>query len=71
VRDANSELPVCFKNIAGNTSDVFMVCSLLAAARQFSVGRTRLCLDRRFYSKTNIDSLMNEHMKFLAGLKTW
>jgi transposase len=30
----------------------------------------RLCLDRGFYSKANIDALMGEHMKFLVGLKT-
>jgi hypothetical protein len=70
VRDAGSGLPVCFKNIAGNISDVSMVRSLLADARQLGVDKMRLCLDRGFYSKTNIDDLMNEHMKFLVGLKT-
>ena len=34
------------------------------------VGKMRLCLDRGFYSKANIDALMGEHMKFLIGLKT-
>jgi transposase len=70
VLDANSALPVCFKNIAGNINDVSVLCSLLADARQLGVGRMRLCLDRGFYSKTNIDALMGEHMKFLVGLKT-
>jgi transposase len=70
VLDARSGLPVYFKNIAGNISDVTMVRSLLADARQMGVGKMRLCLDRGFYSKANIDALMGEHMKFLAGLKT-
>jgi hypothetical protein len=70
VLDARSGLPVCFKNIAGNINDVSTVRSLLADARQWGVGRMRLCLDRGFYSKANIDALMGEHMKFLVGLKT-
>jgi transposase len=70
VLDANSGLPVCFKNIAGNINDVSMVRSLLEDAKQWGVGRMRLCLDRGFYSKANIDALMGEHMKFLVGLKT-
>jgi transposase len=69
VLDANSGLPVCFKNIAGNISDVSMIRSLLEDAKQWGVGRMRLCLDRGFYSKANIDALMCEHMKFLVGLK--
>jgi transposase len=70
VLDAKSGLPVCFKNIAGNINDVSMVRSLLADARQLGVGSMKLCMDRGFYSKTNIDALMGEHMKFLIGLKT-
>lgn len=70
VLDADSGLPVCFKNIAGNISDVSMVRSLLAESGQLGVGRMKLCLDRGFYSKSNIDALMGEHMKFLIGLKT-
>ena len=70
VMDAYSGLPVCFKNIAGNINDVSMIRSLLSDARQLGVGRMRLCLDRGFYSKSNIDALMGKHMKFLVGLKT-
>jgi transposase len=69
VLDARSGLPVCFKNIAGNINDVSMVRSLLADARPLGVGRMRLCMDRGFYSKANIDALLGEHMKFLIGLK--
>jgi len=69
VLDANSGLPVCFKNIAGNISHVSMVRTLLDDVRQLGVGRMRLCLDRGFYSKANIDALMSQHMKFLVGLK--
>jgi transposase len=70
VMDAGSKLPVYFKNIAGNINDVSMMRSLLADVGQLGAGRMRLCLDRGFYSKGNIDALMKEHMKFLIGLKT-
>jgi len=69
VLDASSGLPVCFKNIAGNINDVSMIRSLLYDIRQLGVGKMRLCLDRGFYSKVNVDALMSEHMKFLVGLK--
>jgi transposase len=70
VMDAGSKLPVYFKNIAGNINDVSTIRSLLADAGQLGAGRMRLCLDRGFYSRSNINALMREHMKFLIGLKT-
>jgi hypothetical protein len=70
VLDAWSGLPVWYKDIAGNISDVSIVRALLREADRFGVGRMRLCMDRGFYSKANIDALMDEHMKFLVGLKT-
>jgi transposase len=70
VLDAASGLPVYFKNVAGNISDISMVRSLLADASRMGTGRMKLCMDRGFYSKDNIDILMGEHLKFLVGLKT-
>ena len=70
VLDAKSGLPVYFKDIAGNINDATMVRSLLADAARMGVGRMRLCMDRGFYSKANIDALMDGHMKFVIGLKT-
>jgi hypothetical protein len=70
VLDAQSGLPLWYKDIGGNISDVSLVRSLLREAEGIGVGRTRLCMDRGFYSKKNIDALMDEHMKFLIGLKT-
>jgi transposase len=70
VLDANSGLPVWYKDISGNISDVSIVKALLREAEWIGAGRMRLCMDRGFYSNTNIDALMGEHMKFLIGLKT-
>lgn len=68
VLDANSGLPVCFKNIAGNISDVSMVCSLLEDAKQWGVSRMRLCLDRGFYSKADIGALILQlNRRFIGG----
>jgi len=70
VLDAESGLPVCFKDIAGNINDVSTIRALLRDAETLGVGSMKLCLDRGFYSRANLDALMDEHMKFLIGLKT-
>jgi transposase len=70
VLDAQSGLPVWYKDISGNIADVSLVRALLREAEGIGAGRMRLCMDRGFYSKKNIDALMDEHMKFLIGLKT-
>jgi hypothetical protein len=70
VLDAQSGLPVWYKDISGNITDVSIVRALLREAEGIGAGRMRLCMDRGFYSKMNIDALMDGHMKFLIGLKT-
>jgi transposase len=70
ILDAQSGLPVWYKDVSGNITDVSIVRVLLRDAGEIGVGRMRLCMDRGFYSKANIDALMGEHMKFLIGVKT-
>jgi transposase len=70
VSDADSMLPVYFKNVAGNISDVVLVRTLIEDVKALGATKLRLCMDRGFYSKANIDSLISAHMKFLIGLKT-
>jgi hypothetical protein len=70
VLDAKSGLPVWYKDVSGNITDVSIVKSLLQDAKGIGIKRMRLCMDRGFYSKANIDALMDEHMKFLLGVKT-
>ena len=70
VKDAQGGAPVGFKDLPGNISDVSLVTSLLADFSSLGAGRMKLCMDRGFYSTSNIDALMGAHMKFLIGVKT-
>ena len=70
VKDAMGGAPVGFKDVPGNISDVSLVTSLLADFSSLGAGRMKLCMDRGFYSKANIDALMAARMKFLIGVKT-
>jgi hypothetical protein len=70
VKDAGTGAPVGFKDLPGNITDVSLVTALLADFAGLGAGRMKLCMDRGFYSKTNIDALMAVHMKFLIGVKT-
>jgi len=70
ILDAESGLPVCYRDLPGNISDVVLIRQLLNETQDLGIKRIRLCLDRGFYSKANIDALMAEHMKFLVGCKT-
>jgi hypothetical protein len=65
-----SGLPVYFRRLPGNIADVSMIQELLLECKALETGRMRLCLDRGFYAKKNIDALMAAHMKFLIGVKT-
>jgi len=70
VKDAGTGLPVAFKDLPGNLSDVSLVKQLIADFSHYGAGRMKLVMDRGFYSKANIDELMGEHLKFLIGVKT-
>ena len=70
VKDAHGGAPVGFKDLPGNISDVSLVTTLLADFAGLGAGRMKLCMDRGFYSKSNIDALMGARMKFLIGVKT-
>jgi transposase len=69
VKDAQSGLPLAFKDLPGNISDGTLVKQLLSDFNRYGAGRMKLCMDRGFYSSANIDALMNQHMKFLIGAK--
>jgi hypothetical protein len=48
-------------DLPGHLADVSLVRSLLADFASYGAGRMKLCLDRGFYSKTNIDAFMGTH----------
>ena len=70
VKDAGTGAPVGFTDLPGNITDVSLITTLLADFATLGAGRMTLCMDRGFYSKTNIDALMTARMTFLIGVKT-
>jgi len=69
VKDSGTGLPLAFKDLPGNITDVTLVKALLADFASYGASRMKLCMDRGFYSKANIDALMSAHMKFLIGAR--
>jgi len=70
VKDADSGAPLAFKDLPGNITDVSLVKSLIADFQHYGATSMKLCMDRGFYSKTNIDAMMASHLKFLIGART-
>jgi transposase len=70
VKDAGTGAPLAFKDLPGNIPDVTQVKALLTGFARYGAGRMKLCMDRGFYSKANIDALMGAHEKFLIGVST-
>lgn len=64
-----SRLPVYYRKLAGNISDVKTVQNLLADIDFLKLDKVNLVMDRGFYSDENINSLYEKHYKFLMGAK--
>ena len=64
-----SFLPFYYKKLAGNISDVSTIKQLLKDMEFLGCSKVKLVMDRGFYSKTNINALLTEHLKFLIGVK--
>ena len=60
-----SGLPFYYRKLAGNIPDSKTVKHLDI----LGFGKTKLVMDRGFYSEGNINSLYREHVKFLVGVK--
>lgn len=65
-----SRLPVYYRKLAGNISDVKTITNMLADIDFLQLKKVKLVMDRGFYSKANIDSLYQKHYKFLIAAKT-
>ena len=66
----NSRLPVYYRKLPGNITDVKTVQHLLASIDFLDLKKVRLIMDRGFYSEANINALYQKHYKFLIGAKT-
>ena len=64
-----SRLPFYYKKLAGNISDVTTVKQLLKDMEFLGYGKTKMVMDRGFYSENNINALLAERLKFLMGAK--
>lgn len=62
-------MPFHYRRTAGNVPDVSTVRKLIGEAPYLDVKKAKLLGDRGFYSKANVDALMDAHMKFVIGAK--
>ncbi len=65
-----SNLPFYYRKLAGNIPDSKTVKNLLADLNVLGFSKTKLVMDRGFYSEQNINGLLKEHVKFLIADKT-
>ena len=65
-----SMLPVYYRKLAGNITDVKTIENLLKDVDFLELEKLKLVMDRGFYSEKNINDLMKHHHKFLIGAKT-
>ena len=64
-----SRLPVYYRKLAGNISDVSTINHLIGDIGFLNLQKVKLILDRGFYSKSNIDALFANHHKFLIAVQ--
>lgn len=65
-----SGLPVYYRALPGNISDVTTIRKLIKDIDFLEIDKLKLVLDRGFYSARNINALYKGHHKFLLAVKT-
>lgn len=65
----SSMMPVYYRRLPGNVTDVITLRKLLRDLDQMDFGRVKLVLDRGFYSAKNIDALFRHRCKFVVGAR--
>jgi transposase len=63
----NSMLPVYYRKLPGNITDVKTVCKLLKDIAFLNISKVKLVMDRGFYSVDNVNALYRNHYKFLLS----
>jgi len=66
----SSRLPVYYRKLPGNITDVKTIQNLLADIDFLELDKVKLVMDRGFYSADNINALFRSHYKFLIATKT-
>lgn len=64
-----SGLPFYYRKLPGNIADVKTVKQLLVEFAAMGYKKVKVVFDRGFYSVVNINSLYQNHRKFLIGIK--
>ena len=64
-----SNLPLYYRKLAGNITDVKSVKALLVDLDYLGYSNIKLVMDRGFYSSENINALYANHLKFLVATK--
>ena len=64
-----SRLPVCYRKLPGNITDVSTVKKLLLDLDFLRLDKVKLVMDRGFYSTDNINALYKSRYKFLIAVK--
>ncbi len=62
-----SHLPVCYRKLPGNITDVTTVKKLLLYLDFLGLNKVKLVMDRGFYSSDNINALYKNHYKFIIA----
>ena len=63
-----SKLPVCYKRMPGSITDVSTLKNCIKTLDYLNLSQLHLVMDRGFYSKTNIDELLEYKHKFTIGV---
>lgn len=65
----SSGLPVYYRKLPGNITDVMTIQNLLAGIKYLDLKKIKLVLDRGFYSAFNVNALFKAHYEFVIGAK--
>lgn len=66
----SSMLPVYYRKLPGNMTDVKTVQKLLLDLDLLGFHKIKLVMDRGFYSQNNLQALFEKHVQFLIAAKT-
>jgi hypothetical protein len=64
-----SKLPFYYRKLPGNITDVKTVKALIGDIDCLEYKKTKLVMDRGFYSEDNVNAMLAAHMKFLIGVR--
>ena len=63
-----SALPVYYHRVPGSITDVSMLHNLILTFKKLDVKRLHFVMDKGFYSKTNLDELVEHRDRFTIGI---